>query len=163
MVINTIRNWVHFQPMRRDNMHPKRPGFFHLGGWWRCGWGSFAIWCFQMYTIWFLHVSIKCSLVLYNVPNLFLKFTIAAYFIPCPLLPKFLTIYVVQRKYYIRSILGVAKFAYNTSIIRPCVGCICFILEVCQSGHWVFRVWWWTKQRGWLFPPCPGKINYTCT
>jgi hypothetical protein len=32
------------------------------------------------------------------------------------------------------SILGVAKFAYNIFIIRPCVGCICSILKVTKMG-----------------------------
>jgi hypothetical protein len=39
--------------------------FFIWGGE-RCGWGSFAIWCLQMYTIQFLHVShqvLNCSLL----------------------------------------------------------------------------------------------------
>jgi hypothetical protein len=151
-VINTIRNWVHFQPTRWDNMHPTRPSFFSFGeggGRGRCGWGCFAIWCFQMYTIWFLHVShqvLNCSLLCSQfvppVPNSSILYPISTF---------------AQIPNYIGSPKKILHYVYfrsgNTYIIRPCVGYIWSILEVCQSGHWVFRIWWWTKQRGWLFPP----------
>ncbi len=105
-------------PTNEERQHaPKEAQFFSFGG--REVWMGFF-----------------CSLMFPNVYHMipscfpssaqlfFITFPIAAYLIPYPLLPKFLTIQVVQRKYYIMSILGVAKFDYNTNIIRPCVGCI---------------------------------------
>jgi hypothetical protein len=76
-------------------MHPKRPSFFHLGVGGGVDWVLLQFDVSKCIPYDSFMFPIKCSIVLYYVPNLFLKFPIAAYFIPYPLLPKFLTICVV--------------------------------------------------------------------
>ncbi len=89
---------------------PKEAQFFSWGGWGEVWMGFF---CNLMFPNVY-HMIPSC--VPSSAQLFFIQVSNSSILYPMSILPKFLTIQVVHRKYYTMSILGVAEFAYNTDL-----------------------------------------------